>query len=91
MDPSILIQHAHLHNKRTVFSPQGILFFQNAKKGSCSEQGPNPKGYANETPQLLFKCLGCITIEGFRHRQVPRESPAQIHRVFLAPAPPGKD
>ena len=20
------------------------------KKGSCSEQGPNPKGYANETP-----------------------------------------
>ena len=61
------------------------------KKGSCSEQGPNPKGYANETPLLLFKCLIYITIGGFRHRQVPREFPAQIRpSVFRMQPPPGK-
>ena len=61
------------------------------KKGSCSEQGPNPKGYANETPLLLFKCLIYITIGGFRHRQVPREFPAQISpRVSSTQPPPGK-
>ena len=61
------------------------------KKGSCSEQGPNPKGYANETPLLLFKCLIYITIGGFRHRQVPREFPARIRpRVFSRQPPPGK-
>ena len=58
------------------------------KKGSCSEQGPNPKGYANETPLLLFKCLIYITIAGFRHRQVPREFPAQIRPGFLRMQPP---
>ena len=61
------------------------------KKGPCSEQGPNPKGYANETPLLLFKCLIYITIAGFRHRQVPREFPAQIRpSVFRMQPPPGK-
>ena len=61
------------------------------KKGSCSEQGPNPKGYANETPLLLFKCLIYITIAGFRHRQVPREFPAQIRpSCFRMQPPPGK-
>ena len=56
-----------------------------------SEQGPNPKGYANETPLLLFKCLIYITIGGFRHRQVPREFPAQIRpSVFSTQLPPGK-
>ena len=61
------------------------------KKGPCSEQGLNPKGYANETPLLLFKCLIYITIAGFRHRQVPREFPAQIRPiVFRMQPPPGK-
>ena len=61
------------------------------KKGSCSEQGPNPKGYANETPLLLFKYLIYITIGGFRHRQVPREFPAQIRpSVCSTQPPPGK-
>ena len=56
-----------------------------------SEQGPNPKGYANETPLLLFKCLIYIAIGGFRHRQVPREFPAQIRpRVSFTQPPPGK-
>ena len=56
-----------------------------------SEQGPNPKGYANETPLLLFKCLIYITIGGFRHRQVPREFPAQIRpSVCSTEPPPGK-
>ena len=53
-----------------------------------SEQGPNPKGYANETPLLLFKCLIYITIGGFRHRQVPREFPAQIRPGFFKMQPP---
>ena len=53
-----------------------------------SEQGLNPKGYANETPLLLFKCLIYITIEGFRHRQVPREIPAQIRPGFPSTQPP---
>ena len=53
------------------------------KKGSCSEQGPNPEGYANETPLLLFKCLIYITIGVFRHRQVPREFPAQNKKGVL--------
>ena len=61
------------------------------KKRPCSEQGPNPKGYANETPLLLFKCLIYITIGGFRHRQVPREFPAQIRpSVFRMQPRPGK-
>ena len=61
------------------------------KTGSSSEQGPNPKGYANETPLLLFKCLIYITIGGFRHRQVPREFPAQIRpSVSSTQPPPGK-
>ena len=56
-----------------------------------SEQGLNPEGYANESPLLLFKCLIYITIEGFRHRQVPREIPAQIRPGFpLTQPPPGK-
>ena len=58
------------------------------KKGPCSEQGLNPKGYANETPLLLFKCLIYITIAGFRHRQVPREFPAQIRPSVLGCSPP---
>ena len=58
------------------------------KKGPCSEQGLNPKGYANETPLLLFKCLIYITIAGFRHRQVPREFPAQIRPGFFRMQPP---
>ena len=53
-----------------------------------SEQGPNPKGYANETPLLLFKCLIYITIGGFRHRQVPREFPAQIRPSVFSTQPP---
>ena len=53
-----------------------------------SEQGPNPRGYANETPLLLFKCLIYITIGGFRHGQVPREFPAQISPGFLGTEPP---
>ena len=53
-----------------------------------SEQGLNPKGYANKTPLLLFKCLIYITIEGFRHRQVPREFPAQIRHGFSCTQPP---
>ena len=61
------------------------------KKGSCSEQGPNPKGYANETPLLLLKCLIYITIGGFRHRQIPREFPAQIRPgLSCTEPPPGK-
>ena len=56
-----------------------------------SEQRLNPKGYANETPLLLFKCLIYITIEGFRHRQVPREIPAQIRPgLSCTQPPPGK-
>ena len=56
-----------------------------------SEQGPNPEGYANETPLLLFKYLIYITIEGFRHRQLPREFSAQIRRGFCCThSPPGK-
>ena len=58
------------------------------KKGPCSEQGLNPKGYANETPLLLFKCLIYITIAGFRHRQVPREFPAQIRPSVSSTQPP---
>ena len=58
------------------------------KKGCCSEQGPNPKGYANETSLLLFKCLIYITIAGFRHRQVPREFPAQIRPSVSSTQPP---
>ena len=58
---------------------------------SLSEQGPNPKGYANETPLLLFKWIIYITIEGFRHRQVPREFPAQIRPgLSCTQSPPGK-
>ena len=53
-----------------------------------SEQGPNPKGYANETPLLLFKCLIYITIGAFRHRQIPREFPAQIRPGFFKMQPP---
>ena len=61
------------------------------KKESCSEKGLNPEGYANETPLLLFKCLIYITIGGFRHRQVPREFPAQIRPgVSETEPPPGK-
>ena len=59
---------------------------QNNEGSACSEQGPNPKGYANETPlmrPLLFKCLIYITIGGFRHRQVPREFPAQNKKGVL--------
>ena len=53
-----------------------------------SEQGPNPKAYANQTPLLLFKCLIYITIGGFRHRQVPREFPAQIRPSNSSTQPP---
>ena len=75
--------------KDSVNSPGRLLL--RTTKGSCSEQGPNPKGYANETPLLLFKCLIYITIGGFRHRQVPREFPAQIRpSVSSTQPPPGK-
>ena len=53
-----------------------------------SEHGLNPKGYANKTPLLLFKGLIYITIVGFRHRQVPREFPAQIRLGFSCTQPP---
>ena len=61
---------------------------QNIPDLACSEQGPNPKGYANQIPLLLFKCQIYTTIEGFRHRQVPREFPAQITPGFSPTQPP---